>query len=101
MISFVLSWWIIEMSLRILGKTLLHCFQGQREAAINVAEGRKQSQILASEARKMEQINIATGNQRSVHLIVIINTHKMAESMSPVLSQDTLLKVAVLLSTQL
>ena len=37
--------------------------QGEREAAINVAEGKKQSQILASEARKMEQINIATGKK--------------------------------------
>ena len=40
--------------------------EGQRQAAINVAEGRKQSVILASEALKSEQINIASGDAEAI-----------------------------------
>lgn len=42
--------------------------EGQRQAAINVAEGQKQSQILESEAYKARQINSAEGEAQSILL---------------------------------
>ncbi|EGX53669.1 hypothetical protein TWF173_008483 [Orbilia oligospora] len=42
--------------------------EGQRQAAINIAEGRKQSVILASEALKAEQINRAAGEAEAIRL---------------------------------
>lgn len=42
--------------------------EGDREAAINVAEGGKIAQILASEAEKAEQINQATGEAEAIRL---------------------------------
>lgn len=42
--------------------------EGQRDAAINVAEGEKQSRILASEAQREEKINEAKGMARSIEM---------------------------------
>ncbi|KAJ6258991.1 Flotillin-1 [Drechslerella dactyloides] len=42
--------------------------EGQRQAAINIAEGKKQSVILASEALKAEQINRAAGEAEAIRL---------------------------------
>ncbi|KAF3932292.1 Stomatin-1 [Dactylella cylindrospora] len=42
--------------------------EGQRQAAINIAEGKKQSVILASEALKAEQINRAEGEAEAIRL---------------------------------
>ncbi|KAF3907543.1 Flotillin-1 [Arthrobotrys entomopaga] len=42
--------------------------EGQRQAAINIAEGKKQSVILASEAMKAEQINRAAGEAEAIKL---------------------------------
>jgi len=42
--------------------------EGQRQAAINVAEGRKQSVILESEASKQKQINTAEGEAQAIEL---------------------------------
>ncbi|RVD84416.1 uncharacterized protein DFL_006166 [Arthrobotrys flagrans] len=42
--------------------------EGQRQAAINIAEGKKQSVILASEAMKAEQINKAAGEAEAIRL---------------------------------
>src|SRR5579871_2749797 len=42
--------------------------EGQRQAAINIAEGKKQSVILASEALKAEQINRAAGEAEAIKL---------------------------------
>ncbi|KAF7637927.1 PHB domain-containing protein [Meloidogyne graminicola] len=42
--------------------------EGQRDAAINIAEGNKRSCILASEAKMQEQINAATGIAKSILL---------------------------------
>ncbi|EPS44001.1 hypothetical protein H072_2025 [Dactylellina haptotyla CBS 200.50] len=42
--------------------------EGQRQAAINIAEGKKQSVILASEALKAEQINMAAGEAEAIKL---------------------------------
>lgn len=42
--------------------------EGQRQAAINIAEGKKQSVILASEALKAEQVNIAAGEAEAIRL---------------------------------
>ncbi|EDQ89864.1 uncharacterized protein MONBRDRAFT_32235 [Monosiga brevicollis MX1] len=40
--------------------------EGQREAAINVADGKKQSVILASEASRQEQANLALGEAEAI-----------------------------------
>jgi len=42
--------------------------EGQRQAAINVAEGERQSRILGSEAQMQEQINVAAGKAKSIKL---------------------------------
>lgn len=42
--------------------------EGQRDAAINVAEGEKKARILASEALHQEQINQAQGKARAIEL---------------------------------
>uniref|UniRef100_A0A1I7Z987 PHB domain-containing protein n=1 Tax=Steinernema glaseri TaxID=37863 RepID=A0A1I7Z987_9BILA len=42
--------------------------EGQRDAAINVAEGEKQARILRSEAHMREKINEAEGQKRAVEL---------------------------------
>lgn len=42
--------------------------EGQRQAAINIAEGQKASVILASEAEKMQNINTAAGEAQAILL---------------------------------
>ncbi|CAK8694562.1 unnamed protein product [Clavelina lepadiformis] len=41
--------------------------EGQKEAAINVAQGQRESQILSSEAEKIEKINQAEGRRHNVY----------------------------------
>lgn len=54
--------------------------EGQRQAAINIAEGQKQSTILASEADKAKAINIATGNAESI----LLNARASAEGLDAI-----------------
>ncbi|CAJ0573065.1 unnamed protein product, partial [Mesorhabditis spiculigera] len=42
--------------------------EGQRVAAINVAEGKKKAQVLASEAKELEQMNIARGQAQAIQV---------------------------------
>ncbi|KJE92798.1 stomatin-like protein 2 [Capsaspora owczarzaki ATCC 30864] len=53
--------------------------EGQREAAINIAEGHKQSMILSSEAQRLKQINEATGQAQAIESIAKATAQSLTE----------------------
>ncbi|KAJ3255709.1 hypothetical protein HK103_006076 [Boothiomyces macroporosus] len=63
--------------------------EGQRQAAINVAEGQKQSQILESEAYKARQINAAEGEAQSILLKAQANAEAIARISKALLDEKS------------
>ncbi|KAJ3268129.1 hypothetical protein HDV01_003383 [Terramyces sp. JEL0728] len=63
--------------------------EGQRQAAINVAEGQKQSQILESEAYKARQINTAQGEAQSILLKAQANAEAIARISKALLDEKS------------